>query len=112
MQIIRNMAFNKSNRSELLTSDDFLCIVYNVLDDGKPFEQLLIVTSIWKLIAQNFKGKNAIKNSKIYEKLLKLNNAIKKMDSNQMCGNENDKKLQMEVIDDLKSALDSVMTIL
>lgn len=110
------MAFNKSNRSSLLISDDFLFIVYNVLESGRLFEQLLIVTSIWKLIAQNFKGKNVIKNSKLYDKLLKLSDRIAKLDANSIHGaenpNEKEIKLQNEIIDELRSALSCVIKIL
>lgn len=76
LQILRNMAFNAANRSVMLTSDDFIHVVYTVLEKGTPNEQLIVVTSIWKLIAQNSKGKNTIKNSKIYHRLRTLQDEL------------------------------------
>lgn len=96
-------------------SDDYLYIVQLILDNGTPNEQILIVSSIWRLIVQNYKGRSVIKNSKIYVKLRKqyeklrlntknlaINAAYKDIDDNQ----------SMEVVDDLCSALEHVVNIL
>lgn len=44
----------------------------NIIDDGTPAEQQTIVTSLWKLIANNYKSKHAIKNSSMPKKLSSL----------------------------------------
>lgn len=40
--------------------------------------QLLAVTTIWKLISQNYKGRNVIKNSVIYIKINKMDDKLKR----------------------------------
>lgn len=70
LEILRNLAFNPDNRVALLSSDDFLRVVCSVLDKNElGDEQLLIAVAIWKLVANNAKGKNTIKNSPIMGKL-------------------------------------------
>lgn len=69
LKILRNMAFLPANRPALLTSKDYIFVVKMVLDNGNNQEKLLIVTSIWKIIVNNFKAKNEIKNSQILKKL-------------------------------------------
>lgn len=44
----------------------------NVIDGGASNEQLLTVTSIWKLTANNYKSKHTIKSSSISTKLSNL----------------------------------------
>lgn len=73
LEILRNLTFNPDNRAALLSSSDFLRVICSVLD--KPElgdEQLLIAVAIWKLVANNAKGKNTIKNSPIMGKLMGL----------------------------------------
>lgn len=105
LEIIRNMAFNGSNRTSLLASgkkktpidlrklssainidfvsfssffsDDFLYTMKLALDSQSAPIQLLAITSIWKLISHNSKGRHVIKHSILYNKLLKLNESIK-----------------------------------
>lgn len=70
LEILRNLAFNPDNRVALLSSADFLRVVCSVLDKNElGDEQLLIAVAIWKLVANNAKGKNTIKNSPIMGKL-------------------------------------------
>lgn len=114
------MSFDVRNRSALLTSDDFNYVAYTVLDNGTQYEQLMIVTSIWKLIAQNFKGKNTIKNSKIFNRLQKLQNKLEAMfsaRSNAVVGpkrgeNEENGQLIEEIFDELSIAVNHTMGIL
>lgn len=44
----------------------------NIIDNGTPTEQQTIITSLWKLNANNYKSKHAIKNSTIPKKLSNL----------------------------------------
>lgn len=117
------MSFNTANRSVLLTSDDFIHVVYTVLDKGTPYEQLIIVTSIWKLIAQNFKGKNTIKNSKIFSRLRKLHSELESTTStrtniatignnNNAANGEESEQLVEEILDELRIAVNHAMSIL
>lgn len=70
LEILRNLAFNADNRVALLSSPDFLRVVCTVLDKTKlDDEQLLIAVAIWKLVTNNAKGKNIIKNSPVMRKL-------------------------------------------
>lgn len=48
----------------------------NVIDGGTSAEQLLIVISIWKLIANNYKSKHTIKSSSIATKLSNLSDRL------------------------------------
>lgn len=123
LQLLRNMSFNTANRSVLLTSDDFIHVVYTVLDKGTPYEQLIIVTSIWKLIAQNFKGKNTIKNSKIFSRLRKLHSELESTTStrtniatignnNNAANGEESEQLVEEILDELRIAVNHAMSIL
>lgn len=118
LQIFRNMSFNTANRSVLLTSDDFIHVIHTVLDKGTPYEQLIIVTSIWKLIAQNFKGKNTIKNSKIFGRLRKLHNELETSTpargnhQNKAADGEESEQLLEEILDELRIAMNQTMSIL
>lgn len=69
LKILRNMAFSPGNRTALLTSNDYIFVVKMILDNGSNQEKMLIVTSIWKIIVNNCKAKNEIKNSQIGKKL-------------------------------------------
>lgn len=108
------MYANKKWRKNFL-SDDYLYIVQSILDNGTANEQLLIVSSIWKLIVQNYKGRHVIKNSRIYVKLRKLYEKLQ-MNANKISGtNENeddDNERAMETLIDLNSALEHVLQIL
>lgn len=110
------MSFNTANRSVLLTSDDFMHVIYTVLNKGTPYEQLIIVTSIWKLIAQNFKGKNTIKNSKIFNLLRKLYEELEMATptrTNKAADGDADaEQLVAEILDELRIALNHTMSIL
>lgn len=65
LKIIRNMAFAPSNRAAFLSSIEFILVVNTILENGKHDERLLVATTIWKLVANNCKAKNAIKSSSI-----------------------------------------------
>lgn len=85
LEILRNMTFNTDNRAALLSSPDFQRVMYSVLDkDELGDEQLLIAVSIWKLVANSSKGKNAIKNSPIMSKLRALKETIDRQTGNQL----------------------------
>ncbi|XP_063702013.1 protein rotatin homolog [Culicoides brevitarsis] len=74
MKILRNMAFNLGNRSNLLTSKDYQFLVREKLDSGDIEERIMIISSLWKLVANQWKHKNELKNSAVY---IKLNNLSK-----------------------------------
>lgn len=69
MAIIRNMAFSLGNRAAMLASDELMYVLKNVITDGTADEQLMAVTCVWKLVANNFKGKHAIRNGTLMAKL-------------------------------------------
>lgn len=48
----------------------------HVLDTGAVDEQLIVVTSIWKLVANNYKTKHSIKSSAIPQKCLLLKRSL------------------------------------
>lgn len=109
LEIIRNMAFNVSNRTALLTSDDFLYTMKLALDTPSMAVQLLAVTSIWKLISQNYKGRHIFKNSIIYQKINKLYEKLKRAACiQQPITNEEDEENQQDLI----TALECVIKIL
>lgn len=76
LEILRNLTFNTENRNTFLYSKPFINIVILILDRNILTEQLLVVISIWKLIANNHKAKNVIKNGPIYKKLLRLKESV------------------------------------
>lgn len=83
LEILRNMTFNTDNRAALLSSSDFQRVMYSVLDkDEIGNEQLLITVAIWKLVANNAKGKSVIKNSPIMSKLRALKGALDRQTTN------------------------------
>lgn len=69
LEIMRNMSYVANNRPALLSSDDYMYALKSVLDGSDPAEQLIVVSSIWKVIANNHKGRNAIKSSPIPRRL-------------------------------------------
>lgn len=99
LTIIRNMAFGSSNRPALLTSgiifhffidnslnppisspDVLLHTLSQQLETGSPDIQLLVSTCIWKLIANNYKGKHTIRNTSIPQKVMAIRNAFNTTD--------------------------------
>lgn len=117
LEILRNFAFNTNNRSALLTSSDFIRVCYNILEEKTYAEKLIITVAIWKLIAQNNKAKNVIKNSPIYGKLRQSKESVDRLThgSKQTVAfnsdNETAEGLQ-ETIEDLATSLKCVMDIL
>lgn len=122
LEILRNLAFNPDNRAALLSSSDFLRVVCSVLEKNElGDEQLLIAVAIWKLVANNAKGKNTIKNSPI---MGKLNGLKEKLDrhrtdnqyrSNYRHQNEhqsNDNHSGDETIEELETAVKCALDIL
>lgn len=115
LEIIRNMSFNQENRAALLSSDDFLRIVYSILDKNElGDEQLLITVSIWKLIANHAKSKSIIKNSPIFKKLRLLKENLERHTSSTKLKG---KSINMahsinETIEDLEVVLKCVLDIL
>lgn len=105
--------------SFICLTDDYLYIVQLILDNGTINEQLLVVSSIWKLIAQHFKGRHVIKNSKINIKLRKLHEKLLRGSQkniainnfNNECGSSDIDK-DVETLNDLKVALSYVLNIL
>lgn len=76
LEILRNMTFNTENRNTFLNSKPFINIIILTLDRNIPAEQLLVAISVWKLIANNNKAKNVIKNGPIYQKLRRLKESV------------------------------------
>lgn len=119
LEILRNMSFNNDNRAALLSSSDFQRIMYSELDKKETGEeQLLITVAIWKLIANNSKGKNVIKNSPISGKLHILKELVDRrladyrlrMQSNSNDANEISPR--NETMEDLSVALKRTLEIL
>ncbi|XP_058829123.1 protein rotatin homolog [Topomyia yanbarensis] len=69
LEIMRNMSFVAVNRPVLLASSDYMYALKTVLDGTETTEQLIVICSIWKVIANNHKGKSAIKSSPIPRRL-------------------------------------------
>lgn len=69
LEIMRNMSFVNNNRPALLASQDYMYALKSTLDGTDPAEQLLVVSSIWKIVANNNKGKSAVKSSPIPRRL-------------------------------------------
>lgn len=68
---------------------------------------LLAVTSIWKLVTQNFRARQVIKSTNIYHKISKLNEQMKKRNGQPMKNEEEEENRQ-----DLVAAIEYVMKIL
>lgn len=69
LEIMRNMSYVPSNRPALLSSQDYMYALRSVLDGTDPAEQLIAVSSIWKVIANSHKSKGAIKGSPLVRRL-------------------------------------------
>lgn len=119
LEILRNMSFNPENRAAFLSSPDFHRVMYHVLDKNEiGDEQLLILITIWKLVTNNAKGKNIIKNSAITTKLRAIRETVVKLltDSrirytSKLC-DDDDNNSNNETIEDIKVAVDHVISIL
>ncbi|XP_058458275.1 protein rotatin homolog [Malaya genurostris] len=72
LEIMRNMSFVTSNRAALLASNDYMHALKVVLDGTETTEQMIVISSIWKVIANNHKGKSAIKSTPIPRRLSAL----------------------------------------
>lgn len=119
LEILRNMSFNPENRAALLSSTDFMRVIHSVLDKTEiGEEQLLITVAIWKLVANNAKSKNIVKNSPISTKLRALREAIDRRKADyrfRLHSDSNDENAMSsndETIEDLSVALKHVMQIL
>lgn len=77
------------------------------LDTVSVHVQLLVVTSIWKLINMNSKGRHVIKNSILFHKLNKLHLKLKRASVTAGPNDEDDENLH-----DLVTAMEYVMKIL
>lgn len=91
--------------------------MHSTLTQNNPNDQLVATVTIWKLIAQNHKGKSIIKNSSIYGKLNRLKDQVgRSMGNKQKSGDENDdaasRSSDDETIEDLSVALQCVLDIL
>lgn len=69
LEIMRNMSFVVNNRPALLASNDFMNTLKFVLDGADCGEQLLVVSAIWKMIANNHRYKSNIKSTPIPRRL-------------------------------------------
>ncbi|XP_055535031.1 protein rotatin homolog [Wyeomyia smithii] len=87
LEILRNLSFVASNRPALLASTDYMHTLKAVLDGTNAEEQLLMACSVWKLIANNQKGKGAIKSSPVPRR---LNALLKQRSLLPNCGNDDD----------------------
>lgn len=119
LEILRNMSFNLENRAAFLSSADYQRVMYNVLDKKVAGdEQLLITISIWKLVANNAKGKNIIKNSPIMSKLRALKEAVDRHQSDNRIrsttklNNDDETSSGEETLEDLVVALKHTLTAL
>ncbi|XP_011873858.1 PREDICTED: rotatin isoform X2 [Vollenhovia emeryi] len=57
ISILRNLAFNVTNRPRLLSSVDFINLLHDVFKNGSPCEINLVGSMLWSLISNNQKGK-------------------------------------------------------
>lgn len=103
----------------MLTSTDFIRLSHHTLTGKDYADQLLITVALWKLIAQNNKGKNVIKNSSLYALLQQVKETVGRItNSSRMTigtdGAYNDvySESAQETIEDLSTALDCVLNIL
>lgn len=119
LEILRNMSFNLENRAAFLSSSDYQRVMYNVLDKKiAGDEQLLITISIWKLVANNAKGKNIIKNSPIMSKLRALKEVVDRHQSDNRIrstpklNNDDETSSGEETLEDLAVALKHTLTAL
>lgn len=119
LEILRNLTFNTDNRVALLSSPDFLRVVCSVLDKNEfGDEQLLIAVAIWKLVANNARGKNTIKNSPIMGKLNGLKDKLHRHSDNQLRSNHrqpngsNDHRSGDETTEELEMAVKCALDIL
>lgn len=119
LEILRNMSFNMENRATFLSSNDYQRVMYNVLDKKMAGdEQLLVTLSIWKLVANNAKGKNIIKNSPIMSKLRALKEVVdrhqsdNRIRSTSKLNNDDGASSGEETLEDLAVALKHTLTAL
>uniref|UniRef100_A0A182QXR5 Rotatin N-terminal domain-containing protein n=1 Tax=Anopheles farauti TaxID=69004 RepID=A0A182QXR5_9DIPT len=64
LAIIRNLTFVLANRPALLASSDYMFILQNALQrTASEMEVLMAAVTVWKMIANNQRGKAAIKSS-------------------------------------------------
>lgn len=77
------------------------------LDTSSTAVQLLAVTSIWKLMSQNYKGRHVIKNCAIYQKIIKLNEKLKRNAAKSQSDDDDEENRE-----DLLTALEYVTKIL
>ncbi|XP_011645189.1 LOW QUALITY PROTEIN: rotatin [Pogonomyrmex barbatus] len=57
ISILRNLAFNITNRPRLLSSVDFINLLHDIFKNGSPYEIGLAGSMLWSLISNNQKGK-------------------------------------------------------
>ncbi|XP_037032137.1 uncharacterized protein LOC119071380 isoform X2 [Bradysia coprophila] len=74
LTIIRNMAFG-SNRPALLASDVLLQTLSHQLESGTEDVRVLVGTCIWKLIANNYRGKHTVRSTSIPAKVISIRNS-------------------------------------
>lgn len=64
LAIVRNLTFVPNNRAALLASADYMFILQNALQRTScRTEVLMAAVAVWKMIANNQRGKAAIKSS-------------------------------------------------
>lgn len=97
--VVRNICFAPLNRTAIISSADFFQIVKHVLEAKEENDHFLIVTSIWKLIANNSKGINYIKNSFIPRILIKIKDSLQLTDDYE----ENDLYSVIEIVENILS---------
>lgn len=85
LQILRNIAFLDKNRSLLMTSKEFLYSVFEVLSQSIDIstssyeEQLLISTTLWKLVSGGIKYVSLIRGTRLAKQLSILEETIESM---------------------------------
>lgn len=82
------MSFSVANRAALLASDEYLYAIKSVIETGTVDEQLLAITSIWKLIANSYKAKHSIRNGSILSKIQTLSDRMQSTDTNDIKSSE------------------------
>lgn len=79
LTIVRNMSFASVCRPALIASDELLYTFKAVLDldaTAAVAEQLLVCTAIWRLVANSYKAKHALRTASLPARLAALSDRL------------------------------------
>lgn len=66
--------------------DQFIYTMKYIIEHGTMDERLLVVTTIWKMLANNYKTKHSIKSSSILQKCAILKRSLSEETTNDTVG--------------------------